>query len=270
MTLAAIAWGASPEVPQGTELPAGIKDVGIDQKLDAQLPMDAMFRDESGVSKPLGEYFRNRPVILAFVFYECPMLCNMVLNGLMRTVRPMTLSAGKDYDVIAISFDPTETASMAERKRFEYLERYNRQGAGESWRFLTGDQESIRRVTDAAGFRYKRDPESGKWSHASGIMVATPQGKLSHYFYGVEYSARDLRFALVESAQGRIGNAVDQVLLYCFHYDPKTGKYGVLVNNVLRGGGLLTVGALVSFWVVNFLRGRRRKFEHVERVPITS
>jgi protein SCO1/2 len=257
------------QVPQGTELPNQLKEVGIDQKLDSKLPLDALFTDEQGVAHPFKDYLTGRPVVLALVYYECPMLCTMTLNGLLRTLRPMTLNVGEHFDVIAVSFDPNDTAPMAEKKRFEYMERYNRPGAEKGWRFLTGGQESIKRLTDAVGFRYSRDPQNGQWAHASGLQVITPDGRVARYFYGVEYSARDLRLSLVEASQGKIGTAVDQVLLFCFHYDPTTGKYGLLIMNLLRTGAALTVLGFLAFWFLN-RRGRRGKYQDVEKLPITS
>jgi protein SCO1/2 len=266
--LSSAAFGAR-EVPQGTELPRQLKSVGIDQKLNSQLPFDAVFTDETGVARPLRDYFQGRPVVLALVYYECPMLCTMTLNGLLRTLRPMTLDVGRQFDVIAVSFDPNDTPQLAEKKRFEYLERYNRPGSEAGWKFLTGDATNIQRLTEAVGFRFSKDPETGQWAHAAGIQVITPDGRIARYFYGVEYSSRDLRLALVEASQGKIGTAVDQVLLFCFHYDPTTGKYGLLIMNLLRMGAALTVLALLTFWFIN-RRGRRGKYHDVEKLPITS
>lgn len=268
LSLSGILFAAS-EVPEGTELPNQLKDVGIDQKLDSKLPLDALFTDEEGVSRPLKDYLTGRPVILALVYYECPMLCTMTLNGLLRTLRPMTLNVGEHFDVIAVSFDPNDSAPMARKKRFEYLERYNRPGADKGWRFLTGSQNSIKKLTEAVGFRYSRDQQNGQWAHASGLQVVTPDGRIARYFYGVEYSARDLRLSLVEASQGKIGTAVDQVLLFCFHYDPSTGKYGLLIMNLLRTGAALTVLGFLAFWFMN-RRGRRGKYQDVEKLPIIS
>ncbi|MCC6590741.1 MAG: SCO family protein [Bryobacterales bacterium] len=260
---------APNEVPQGTELPRQLKNVGIDQQLNSQLPLDAMFKDEKGRLQPFRNYLTGRPAILALVYYECPMLCTMTLNGLLRTLRPMSLNVGEHFDVIAVSFDPADTPQGAEKKRFEFVERYNRPESERGWKFLTGDEANIKRLTDAAGYRFSRDPQTGQWAHASGLVVVTPDGKVSKYFYGVEYSARDLRFSLVEASQGKVGNAVDQVLLFCFHYDPTTGKYGILITKLLRTGAALTVLGLLAFWFLN-RRGRRGKYHDVERLPITS
>ncbi|MEZ5398564.1 MAG: SCO family protein [Bryobacteraceae bacterium] len=255
-------------VPAGTEPPPQLKDVGVDQKLNAQLPLEAEFLDEEGKSIRLGQLFGRRPVVLALVYYECPMLCTMVLNGTLRAARALQLNAGTDYDVVAISFDAEETPALALRKKEEYIERYNRPGAERGWHFLTGSPASIKAVTEAAGYRFSRDPSNGQWAHASAIMVATPEGRLARYFYGVEYSARDLRFSLVEASQGKIGTPVDQVLLYCFHYDPATGKYSLVIMNILRAAGALTVAALLLFWFVQSRRGRSKQ-NHVE-LPIIS
>lgn len=262
-------WGADG-VPQTTDIPNQIKDVGIDQKLNSEMPLDAVFKDEQGRVLPLKDYLNGKPAVLALVYYECPMLCTMVLNGLLRTVRPMTLNVGEQFDIIAVSFDPSDTPAMAEKKRFEYTERYNRPGSEKGWRFLTGDEANIKRLTQAVGYRYSKDPQTGQWAHASGVIVVTPEGRVARYFYGVEYSSRDLRFALVEASKGKVGTAVDQVLLYCFHYDPTTGKYGVLIMNLLRAGAALTVFAILAFWFFNNRRGRRGKLNDVERLPITT
>ncbi|MFN7925735.1 MAG: SCO family protein [Bryobacteraceae bacterium] len=268
LALSAGPGGGMSRVPQGTEPPEQLRNVGIEQHLDQQLPLDAEFLDEKGNKIRLGQLFGQRPAVLALVYYECPMLCTMVLNGLLRSARTLKLDVGKDFDVIAISFDPTETPQLADKKKFEYTERYGREGSEAGWHFLTGKYADIQKVTEAAGFRYAQDPKTGQWAHASAIMVVTPGGKLSQYHYGVEYSARDLRLALVEASKGHIGTFADQVLLYCFHYDPATGKYSLFIMNVLRGAGLATVGALLIFWFLQF-RKERRRHHHVQ-FPIVS
>ncbi len=264
--LALPAWADVGKVPVGTEIPAQLKEVGIDQKLSSQIPMDAEFADEKGERVRIGQILSRRPTILALVYYECPMLCNMVLNGTLRSLRALKLNAGKDFDVIALSFDPSETPQLADKKKFEYTERYNRPGSENGWHFLTGDAANIRKVTDAAGFRYKKDDNNnGQWAHASAIMVITPDGRLARYFYGVEYSARDLRLAIVEAAQGKVGTMVDQILLYCFHYDVTAGKYSLAVLNIMRAGGVLTVLALLGFWLAAYRENRKGgKQNHVE------
>jgi protein SCO1/2 len=231
----------------GQNPPMGIlNDVGIDQKLNAQLPLDLKFRDESGRSVSLGDYFGTRPVILVFVYYECPMLCTLTLNGLVRDLRAIPFDAGKQFDVVTVSFDPRETPDLAAGKKRTYIEEYRRPTAAAGWHFLTGDEFAIEQLTHAAGFRYKYDPESQQWAHATALMVVTPEGRLSRYLFGIEYSARDLRLSLVEAAGHRIGSPVDRVLLYCYHYDPVTGKYGLVIMNVLRLTGIATVLTLAG------------------------
>ena len=253
------------KVPAGTEIPAQLKEVGIDQKLGAQIPLDAEFDTEAGQKIRLGQLMGKRPAILALVYYECPMLCTMVLNGTLRSLRTLKLNAGADYDVIAVSFEPQDTPQLAAKKKAEYVDRYKRPGGEAGWHFLTGDIANIKKVTEAAGFRYKKDPANGQWAHASAIMVLTPDGRLAQYFYGVEYSARDLRLALVEAAHGKVGSMVDQILLYCFHYDPTTGKYSLAVLNIMRAGGVLTVLSLLLFWLSMYRENSKRgKQGHVE------
>lgn len=252
------------KVPAGTEVPAQLKEVGIDQKLGSQIPLQAEFLNDAGERVRLGQILGKRPAILALVYYECPMLCSMILNGTLRTLRALKLTAGTDFDVIAISFDPSETPQLASKKKFEYTERYHRPGAEAGWHFLTGDEANIKQVTAAAGYRYKRDEAVGQWAHASAIMVTTPDGRLARYFYGVEYSARDLRLALVEAAEGKLGSVVDQILLYCFHYDVTSGKYSLAVLHIMRAAGVLTVLGILIFWFAMFREQKRGKQGHVE------
>ena len=230
-------------------LPTALREVKIEQRLNEQLPLDLEFKDEAGRTVQLGEYFnKSKPVILSLVFYKCPMLCNQILSGVMASLRAQTFTAGKEFDVLTVSFDPRETPEMAAEKKESYLSRYNRPGAERGWHFLTGDAENIRRLTEAVGFHYNYDEKTNQFAHASGIMLLTPEGKLSRYFYGIEYSPRDLRLGLVEASDNRIGSTVDQLLLYCYHYDPATGRYGPAVMNIMRLGGIITVlgvGALL-------------------------
>jgi protein SCO1/2 len=237
--------------------PAILREVGIDQKLNAQLPLELMFRDESGQTVPLQQYFGAKPVILAFVYYECPMLCTQVLNGLLESLKTLSFDAGNQFNIITVSFDPGETSALAAAKKEIYLKQYGRAGAEQGWHFLTGDTASIRQLTQAAGFRYKYDPVTDQFAHASGIMIVTPEGKIARYFFGIEYAGRDLRLALVEASQNLIGSLVDQVLLYCFHYDPSIGKYGLVIMNVLRLAGIATVLMLGTFMIVMFRRDRK-------------
>jgi len=244
-------YGARTDEPgsPSTGLPTALRDVGIDQKLDQQLPLDLVFHDESGQEVKLGQYFGQRPVVLAFVYYDCPMLCTQVLNGMVTSFRVLPFQVGKEFDVVTVSFDPRETSSLATRKKnvyINYLPEKMRPAAMNGWHFLTGDPTNIAKLTEAAGFRYHYDEATKQFAHASGIMVATPQGKLSRYFYGVEYAPRDLRLGLIESSANKIGSPVDQLLLYCYHYDPATGKYGAAVMKVMRIAGVLTVLAIVA------------------------
>ena len=238
--------------------PEFLSQIGIDQRLDEQVPLDLDFRNEQGKEIRLGDYFGEKPVILVLVYYECPMLCTEVLNGVLRSLRALSFTAGQEFDVVTVSFDPEETPVLALTKKRMYLERYNRPGAADGWHFLTGSEESIRRLTEAVGFRYVYVPARDQFAHASGIMVLTPTGKVSRYFYGVEYPTRDLRLGLVEAAANRIGSAVDQVLLLCFHYDPTTGKYGFVIMNAIRFAALVTVVGLGMFMVPGFLRDRKK------------
>ena len=241
-----------------SQLPAALQGVGIDQRLGESLPLDVVLRDELGREVQLGDYFGDRPVILALVYYECPMLCTLELNGLLKSIRVVPLTLGDDYQIVTVSFDPGETPALAARKKQEYIEQYRQEGAEHGWHFLTAEQGSIDRLTEAMGFSYKYDPETDLYTHASAIMVATPEGKLSRYFYGVEYSPRDLRLGLVEASQNQIGSFVDQVLLFCFHYDPVQGKYSLVILNGLRAAGIVTVLAIFAFLWIMLRRDRGR------------
>ena len=226
--------------------PAQLKSVGFDQRLDEQVPLDLVFSDETGKSVKLGDYFGHKPVILVLAYYRCPMLCTLVLNGLVQGMRDMPFTAGRDYRVVTVSFDPRETPALAAAKKKNYVGRYGRPGAAEAWHFLTGKAESIRRLTRAVGFRYVYDALQDQYIHTSGIMILTPSGRISRYFYDIHYPGRDLRLGLVEASAGRIGSPVDQVLLYCFHYDPAIGKYSASVLNFVRLGGALTIVGLIA------------------------
>jgi protein SCO1/2 len=239
--------------------PAALRDVGIDQKLNQPVPLDLMFRDETGRSVNLGDYFGQKPVILVLAYYECPMLCTMVLNGVLRSLRALSFDVGHQFNVVTVSFNPKETPELAAAKKKNYIAGYGRAGAETGWHFLTGDENSIQQLTDAVGFRYHYDPQAKQYVHASGIMVLTPQGKLARYFYGIEYSANDLRLGLVEASQGKIGSPVDQLLLYCFHYDPVTGKYGAIITRIIQLAGIATALMLAAFMIVMFRRDRHTK-----------
>ena len=252
-SVAAMAQGMNAG-PRGTLQPPPtiLKRVGIEQQLGAQLPLDLKFRDEIGREVKLGDYFHKRPVVLSMVYYECPMLCGEVLNGEASVFSTLKFDIGKEFDVVTISFNPTETPDLARGKKRTYVERYGRNGAEDGWHFLTGTPESINAITKAVGFNYAWDEESKQFAHAAAIMVITPEGKIAQYFYGVEYAPKDVRFAIVQASQGKAGNVVDQVLLYCYHYDPRTGKYGAVVSRVMQVAGVFTIAILGGFLIVMF------------------
>lgn len=228
-------YGGPPEQSrQDNELPAGLRGIGIDQKLGEQVPLDLVFRDERGREVRLNEYFGSRPVVLALVYYECPMLCNQVLNGLTTSLKAVSFNAGDEFEVLAVSFDPRETPAVAAAKKESYVRVYNRPGTAGSWHFLTGEQGSITRLADAVGFRYRWDANTNQFAHASAVMVLTPQGKMARYFYGIDYAPSNVRLGIVEASEGKVGSPVDQMLLYCYHYDPSTGKYGAVATNILK------------------------------------
>jgi protein SCO1 len=231
-----------------------LKQVGIDQKLNGQIPLDLKFRDESGQSVRLGQYFGQKPVVFTLVYYNCPMLCTQVLNGVESGLKELQIDIGKQFNVLTVSIDPSDSHVLASVKKEMYTGMYGRSGAAEGWHFLTGDEAQIKQLADAAGFRYAYDPDSKQFAHASAIMILTPEGKISRYFYGIQYPSRDLRLGLVEASEGKIGSPVDQVLLFCYHYDPSTGKYGLLISHVIQAGGALTV-LLIGIGVLILFRG---------------
>jgi len=239
-----------------TSRPSILENVGLDQRLNSQIDGKLQFVDEKGNRVELGQYFGQKPMILTLVYYECPMLCTLILNGLVRAIRTLELSVGEEYEIITVSIDPEETPELAVKKKTQYLENYGRPNAAEGWHFLTGDQDQITRLAEAVGFRYVYDEKSGEYAHASGIMVITPAGKVARYFYGVEYSPRDLRLGLVEASNSKIGSPVDQILLFCYHYDPTTGKYSVAIMSFLRLAGVATVLAIGTFLIVMIRRER--------------
>jgi protein SCO1/2 len=239
-------------------LPAMVRGVGIDQNLNAQLPLELTFKDETGQIVRLGQYFRQKPVVLALVYYECPMLCNMVLNGLTHSMEQSTLDLGKDYEVVTVSFNPHETWQLAAAKKANYIEKYKGKGTAEGWHFLTGQEDNIKKLADTAGFHYKYDPISKQFAHASAIMVITPEGRIARYFYGIEYKPRDFRLGLVEASEHKIGSPADVIMLFCYHYDPMTGKYGLVITNVIRTLGSATVIGLGALLFVLIRRDRHR------------
>ena len=250
------AYKRQPGIP-ASAVPAPLREIGFDQNLDQAVPLDIPFTDEQGRIVRLGDYFGARPVVLTLVYYDCPMLCTTVLNSLTSTLKVLSLDPGRDFEVVTVSFDPREKPALAAAKKATYLDRYKRPGAATGWHFLTGDQPSIDRLTKAVGFRYVWDEALKQFAHPTGITVLTPAGRLSRYLFGVEYGPRDLRFAIVDASAGKVGNPVDQVLLYCYHYDPETGRYGLLVMRVIRIAGAATVLTLGTFIVVMVRRERK-------------
>jgi protein SCO1/2 len=234
-----------------------LDNVSFNQKLNAQLPHDTRFKDENGRDVTLRQYFDGqRPVVLAFVYYSCPMLCTQIMNGVSRAIKVLPFTPGQDFDVVFISFDPRDKPETAAAKKSALMNYWSTQNQSGAWHFLTGEEPQIRQVTSAAGFFYMWDEKSQQYAHLSGLVVLTPDGRLSRYFYGIEYSPKELRLALVESGEGRIGSVVDQLLLYCYHYDPSQGRYGVIVMNLVRAGGVLTVLALGGF--ILFMRRQEK------------
>ena len=242
-------------VPMGK--PESILKVGIDQHLNQQLPLDLKFRDENGAEVTLGQYFGSKPIILTMVYYTCPMLCGEVQSGLVSALGILRFDAGREFDVISVSINPSETPADAMAKKKQFLSRYHRAGAEHGWHFLTGDKANIDALAKAVGYRYSYDAKSGQYSHGTAIVVVTPEGKLAQYFYGIEYAPKDLRLALVEASRNKIGNVVDAVMLYCFHYDPASGRYSAQILNVVRLAGLLTVFCMGGFLLVAFRRETR-------------
>ena len=256
---AVCAWGQAMTQgvlsPPANQRPPGLKHVGIEQRLNQQIPPDLVFVDEAGQEVHLRDYFGKKPLILNLVYYQCPMLCGEVLSGLESALRVLKFDVGKEFDVLTVSFDPKETPQMAMAKKAEFLKRYGRPGAAEGWHFLTGPQSSIDALTQAAGFQYEYDPKSGQFAHATAIMVLTPEGKIAQYYYGVEFAPKDLRLGLIQASQNKIGNLVDEVLLYCYHYDPDTGKYGPIISRVLKLAAGATILVLGTFLIVMFRLG---------------
>ncbi|MGH9580253.1 MAG: SCO family protein [Terriglobales bacterium] len=249
---------AQQEAPAPDSRPPLLRQVAIEQRLDQQVPLELAFRDHTGRAVRLGDYFGPRPVVLALVYFQCPMLCTQVLNGMTSSLSVLRFNAGQEFDVLAVSFDPRETPAMAAASREKYLQRYGRPGSERGWHFLTGPQASIDALTAAAGFRYAFDPATGQFAHGSAILVLTPEGRIAQYYYGIEYPPKDLRLGLIEASKNRIGTVVDQVLLYCYHYDPATGRYGAITMNILRlagGATVLVLGSFIAFML-------RRDFAH--------
>jgi protein SCO1/2 len=244
---------------KGVDRPDPLKNIGIDQKLDSQLPLDLPFRDDAGRDVKLGDYFGKRPVVLALVYYSCPMLCTQILNGMVSSLRVVTFNPGEDFDVVAVSFDAREKPPLALEKKQAMLKQYGRADTAKGWHFLTGDLASIKALTSAVGFKYEYDAHTNQFAHASAIMVVTPEGKMSKYYYGIEYSPKDLRLGLIEAAQNKIGTPVDQILLFCYHWDPSTGKYTPIAMGGLRIAAAATLLLIGGFFFVNFRREARER-----------
>ena len=239
-------------------IPAALREIGFDQKIGQHVPLDIPFLDESGRTVELGDYFGTRPVVMVFAYYDCPMLCTMVVNALATALDVLSLEPGKDFEIVTVSFDPHDTPTTAAAKKTAYIARYKKPGAAAAWHFLTGDQPSIDRLTKAAGFRYVWDAVTKQFAHPTGVIVLTPDGRLARYLFGIEYGPRGLRYAIVEASNGKVGSAADSLLLYCYHYDPMTGRYGVAIMRVIRIVAAATVLALGAFVVV-MLRSEKRR-----------
>jgi protein SCO1 len=243
-----------------TVSPPGLEGVGIDQRLNEQVPLDLTFKDEEGKTVRLGDYFHDgRPVILNLVYYQCPMLCTEVLNGLTSALKVIRFEPGKQFEVVTLSIDPRETPQLAANKKEMYLKKLGNPNAARGWHFLTGEQPQIAALAAAAGWRYRYDAKLDQFAHAAGILLITPEGKIAQYYYGVEYSAKDMRLGIVEASQNKIGSLADEVLLYCYHYDPRTGRYGATITNIIRLAGLTTVLVLGGALILLF---RSEKHDH--------
>ena len=247
--------GGGIMAPSANVKPPGLNNVGIEQRLNAQVPGDLVFRDETGKPVKLGDYFGKRPLILSLVYFRCPMLCSEVLAGVEGSLKAVAFNPGKDFDVLTVSFDPKDTPESASEKKAEMLKRYKRDGAAGAWRFLTGPQESIDALTKAVGFQYQYDQSTDQFAHTTGLMILTPEGKVAQYYYGVEFPPRDVRLGLIQASQNKIGSLADQVLLYCYHYDPKTGKYSAMINRIIQLGGGLTILSIGTVLLVLMRRG---------------
>jgi protein SCO1/2 len=255
--LAAIVLAAAPSRAQLNSMPPILREVSISQNLNGQVPADLVFRDENGNAVRLGDYFGTRPIVLSLVYFDCPALCTEVLNSQLRSMQAISLNLGKDFEAITVSFEPKDTPALAKAKRDVYAGEYGRPGAAQNWHFLTGEAQSINALTKSVGFHYAYDPAIKQYAHAAAIMLLTPDGRVDRYFYGVQYPPRNFRLGLVDASHGKIGTLTDQALLFCYQYDPETGKYGMVVMNVVRAGGALTLLVLGIFMFVMFRRDRR-------------
>ncbi|WP_435007010.1 SCO family protein [Tundrisphaera lichenicola] len=238
--------------------PGGVlKDVAFDQHLDTQIPLTLPFKDGEGRDVQLSDYFGKRPVFLVMGYKNCPLLCSQVLGELTRSLRPLDASVGKDFDILSVSIDPKESPEQADAQRRIYLKRYNRPGSESGWNALVGSQESIQQLARAIGFKYEFSPRTGKYAHAAGFVLLTPAGRISRYFFGVEYPARELKYAIAQATESKIGSPINKLILYCYEYDPTTGKYTFAIMNTIRVFGVATALALGTFFVVMVRRDRR-------------
>ena len=254
-SLSAAQMGPVPPPPREAT-PGVLQQVGFDQKLGGEIPLDLAFRDETGKDVRLGDYFGKKPVVLSLVYFKCPMLCTLSLNGLAGALEVLSFVPGQEFEVLTVSFDPSEGSVLAAAKKKAYMTRYKRPQADEGWHFLTGSKESTEALTRAVGFRYVWDEATKQWAHPAGILVVTPEGRIANYLFGVEYSPKDLRLALVDAARGKVGNVVDQVLLYCYQYDPRSGRYSAQILNIVRLGAVATLLGLLGFILSSSLRRR--------------
>ena len=264
-SVSALAQGMNQGImsPPANVRPPGLKNVGIEQHLNQQLPLDLAFVDETGKAVHLGDYFGKKPMVLSLVYYRCPMLCSEVLSGLEGSLRALNFNAGDQFNVLTVSFDPKDTPETATEKKALMLKSYKRPGAAEGWHFLTGSQASIDALTKAAGFQYEYDPQTDQFAHTTAIMIVTPEGKIAQYYFGIEYPPTDIRLGLIQASQNKIGSLVDQVILYCYHYDPKSGKYGAIVSHILQLGGGLTILSLGILLTLLIRRGPKNGFKEL-------
>jgi protein SCO1/2 len=248
-------FGVEPDYANtSANAPDAVTKAGFDQKLNAQLPLDLVFKNEAGEDVKLGDYFGDKPVLLNLVYFNCPMLCTVILNGLTETMKDIKFTPGSEYEVVTVSFNHRETPELASSKKASYLELLGRPEAAAGWHFLTGSEANIRKLADTVGFKFSWDAEREEYAHASGIMIATPDGRLSHYFYGVMYEPRDVRLSLVEASSGKIGSAVDQLLLFCYHYDAATGKYSGAIMTMIQIGAVLTIASMGGYMFYSLRR----------------
>jgi protein SCO1/2 len=246
--------------------PVALRGVELEQRLGAQLPLDVQFRDEMGKTVALKQYFGRRPVILSFVYYNCEELCPLVMDGLVRSLRPLSFNVGDQFDVLTLSFDARDTPAMAAAKKSDFVRQYSRPGAEKGSHFLTGDETSIQRLTEAAGFRFNYESDKDRFGHATGILLLTPGGAIARYFFGIEFSPRDLRLGVIEASANKIASPIDQLLLFCYRYDPATGKYGLLITKGIRLAGMATVMGLIAFIVVMLRRERSSQSQAGESI----